>query len=274
MIAYPAMAAENSRRLAASTRVTHNPRWFGRVTSVNSTAAQADGEASMKRRLLASVGFAALVATSALAADVPPLRSMPPPRAPAFVPFFSWNGFYVGLNAGYGFGSSNWSNNVTAATTGDFDISGVLVGGTIGYNLQFGSAVFGIEADIDWTNIKGSIATNCIGTCETSSDWLGTVRGRIGYAFDRFLPYATAGAAFGDIKGSVASGARSFSETNVGWTAGAGLEYAFISSWSAKVEYLYVDLGKATCDATCSGTNPFDVTFTTHIVRAGLNYKF
>ena len=66
----------------------------------------------------------------------------------------------------------------------------------------------------------------------------------------------------------------SFSETKVGWTVGGGLEYAFIDNWTAKLEYLYVDLGKATCNAACSGGNPFDVTFKTNIVRGGVNYKF
>ena len=81
------------------------------------------------------------------------------------------------------------------------------------------------------------------------------------------------GAAFGDIKGEVAS-AGSFSKTAVGWNVGGGLEYAFLNNWSAKLEYLYVDLGTATCGAGCSTTNPFDVTFSTQIVRGGLNYKF
>jgi outer membrane immunogenic protein len=230
-------------------------------------------ETTMKRLLLAGVGFAALAVTTALAADMPPSRYMPPPRAPVFVPFFSWNGFYVGINAGYGFGKSNWTNNVTSAASGDFDINGALVGGTAGYNVQLGGWVLGIEADIDWSNIKGSSASGCGGPCQTSSDWLGTLRGRFGYAFDRFLPYVSGGMAFGGVKGSVPSGG-SFNKAEVGWTVGGGLEYAFIANWSAKVEYLYVDLGKATCDAACSGGSPFDVTFRGNLVRGGLNYKF
>ncbi len=225
----------------------------------------------MKRLLLAGVGFAALLATPALAADAPPGRYMPPPRAPAYVPFFSWNGFYVGINAGYGFGQSNWTNTTTSATTGDFDINGGLIGGTIGYNVQLSSVVVGFEADIAWSNIKGSSTTNCA-ACETSNNWLGTARGRIGYAFDRFLPFLTAGAAFGDIEGTF--GPRQFSETQVGWAAGAGVEYAFVNNWSAKIEYIYVDLGTASCSAACSGTVPFDVSFTSSIIRGGLNYKF
>ena len=200
-------------------------------------------------------------------------RSLPPPRAPAYVPFFTWNGFYVGINAGYGFGHSKWTDTVTQVSTGDFNVNGPMVGGTVGYNLQFGAFVFGLEGDIDWTNIKGSATTNCPSTCETSNTWLGTARGRIGYAFDRFLPYVTGGAAFGDVKGTLL-GAGDFKQTKVGWTAGAGVEYAFIDNWSAKLEYLYVDLGKATCDATCSGGNPMTATFTSNVVRGGVNYKF
>ena len=101
----------------------------------------------------------------------------------------------------------------------------------------------------------------------------GTARGRIGYAFDRFLPYITGGGAFGDVKGSLL-GAGDFKQTKAGWTAGAGVEYAFIDNWSAKIEYLYVDLGKTTCDATCSSGNPMTATFTSKVVRGGLNYKF
>jgi outer membrane immunogenic protein len=143
----------------------------------------------------------------------------------------------------------------------------------MGYNMQFGSTVFGIESDIAWSDIKGSSTTGCIGGCETTNTWLGTVRGRVGFALDRFLPYFTGGAAFGGITGTFAA-VRSFNETNAGWTVGFGTEYAFLNNWSAKLEYLYVDLGKATCNASCSGTVPIDVTFTTSIIRAGVNYKF
>ena len=126
---------------------------------------------------------------------------------------------------------------------------------------------------MDWSDIKGSTTVNCPSSCETANAWLGTVRGRLGYGLDRFLPYLTGGIAIGRVKSTV-SGAGSVSDTNVGWTAGGGLEYAFIGSWSAKLEYLYVDLGKSTCDATCSGATPFDLEFQSHLVRAGLNYKF
>lgn len=225
----------------------------------------------MKRLLLAAVGV--LVATGvALAAD-PGERRLPKPRHPTYVPFFTWNGFYVGINAGYGFGSSNWRDTVAGVSTGSFDVNGPLIGLTTGYNVQLGGFVFGLEGDFDWSNIKGSSTLNCVSTCETKNTWLATARGRVGYAFDRFLPYFTAGAAFGEIKGSVA-GLGSFTETRIGWTLGGGVEYAFAHNFTAKLEYLYVDLGEANCSATCSGGNPFEVSFTTNVVRGGVNYKF
>src|SRR5262245_57347602 len=101
----------------------------------------------IRRLLLASAGFA-LVTAAAQAADFGS-RDLPPPRraAPVLVPFFTWNGFYLGINAGYGFGRSNWTNTVSGVSTGNFNISGALVGGTAGYNLQLGRWVLGIEGD-------------------------------------------------------------------------------------------------------------------------------
>jgi outer membrane immunogenic protein len=103
---------------------------------------------TIRRLLLASVGVSVLAITSASAADIAPSRSYPLPKSPVFVPFFSWTGFYIGLNAGYGFGSSEWTNTTAGVSTGSFDVNGAMVGGTIGYNWQYASAVFGLEGDI------------------------------------------------------------------------------------------------------------------------------
>ena len=193
-------------------------------------------------------------------------------KAPAYVApaYANWSGFYVGINGGYGFGKSSWSAG--GAGTGDFDVKGAMAGGTVGYNFQTGGWVWGLEGDLDWSGMKGSTSANCPAGCETKNDWLGTARARLGYAgWNNLLPYITGGAAFGDIKGT--SGAASVSKTNIGWTAGAGLEYAFLGAWSAKVEYLYADLGKATCPAgTCAVDN--DIKFNANLVRVGLNYRF
>ncbi len=142
--------------------------------------------------------------------------------------------------------------------------------------------MFGVEADADWSNISGTtFNTSCAGVgCETDSDWLATVRGRVGYAWDRFLVYGTAGGAFANVQGS--AGLSSFSNsTQVGWTAGAGVEYAFAPNWTAKVEYLFVDLANASCgSASCGGltntgapTNT-TITFNENIIRGGVNFKF
>jgi outer membrane immunogenic protein len=225
----------------------------------------------MIARLLVGVGFAAVAAVSALAADMPPSRSLPPLRAPALVPFFSWNGFYVGINAGYGWGTSSW--NSAAAPTGNFSVNGPFVGGTIGYNVQTGAVVFGLEGDIDWSAMKGKTTVNCAAGCETQNSWLATARGRIGYAFDRFLPYFTGGMAAGDVKASV-PGFAGANKTRIGWTLGGGLEYAFVGNWSAKAEYLYADLGSFDCGGACGAAPPDPISFKAHLMRIGLNYKF
>jgi outer membrane immunogenic protein len=202
-------------------------------------------------------------AQTALAAD---LRRRPPPEYPVKAPVvraFDWSGFYVGVNGGYGWGTSRYD---FPGVSNRFDVNGGMAGGTVGYNYQFGQTVFGIEGDFDWQNVKGSAA--CVaGLCQTKADWLATVRGRLGYAVDRFMPYVTAGAAFADVKATVPAAAQS--DTRTGWTVGGGAEYAFAPNWTVKAEYLYVDLGKFTCNVC--GSN---VKFNENVVRAGLNYKF
>jgi len=211
--------------------------------------------------------LAAMTASPSFAADLPR-------KAPIYVaPGFSWSGFYVGINGGYGWGKSNWSLTGTTATTGDFDVNGGLVGGTVGYNLQTGNWVWGLEGDFDASWIKGADTATCGGSgCETKNSWFATARGRIGYAWDRWLPYLTGGAAFGDVKMTTPLGGGE-TETRIGWTVGGGVEYAFLGAWSAKLEYLYADLGTASCSAA-NCVADFDVKFKTNIVRAGLNYRF
>jgi outer membrane immunogenic protein len=222
----------------------------------------------MKRLFLAFVGLIAL-AGSAAAADLS--RPAPQPYYPPAAVYapYSWTGFYVGINGGGGFGSSNWNLN------GSRDVSGGLIGGTAGYNYQYQQAVFGVEGDIDWSDINGSSSNAaCPVGCKTGNSWLGTVRGRIGYAADRFMPFITGGVAFGDINAS-APGVAGASQNNAGWTLGAGLEAAFAPHWTGKVEYLYVDLGSISCGLSCGGGLASDnVSFHTNLLRAGVNYKF
>ena len=216
----------------------------------------------MRKILLAGVGILALGVASASAADLP--RRPMAAKAPLYVPpAWTWTGFYIGVNGGGGWGRSDFS---APFATGSFDTSGWLVGGTLGYNYQMGQAVLGIEGDIDYSDIRGSAP--CAGTtCETRNNWLGTVRGRLGYSFGQFMPYVTGGLAVGDIKSSIA-GIGSATETKAGWTVGGGVEAHISGPWTAKLEYLYVDLGRG---GTVLGS---DSRLTTNIVRAGLNYKF
>lgn len=227
----------------------------------------------MKRILRAGIAVGALagIIGSATAADLP--RQAPMYKAPAYVaPVFNWTGAYIGLNAGGGWGKSDWNGAGV-----DFDVSGGLVGATVGYNWQFGAWVLGGEADIDWTNIKGSSTSGNCGapSCETKNEFLSTIRGRLGYSFDRFLPYVTGGAAIGNIMASSA-GFATVDETNVGWTVGTGVEFAFAPQWTAKIEYLYVDLGDITCGAgtACAFAGGDKVDFHTNIVRGGVNFRF
>ena len=229
----------------------------------------------MKRlTLLAIAGLmAAAWASPSLAADLP----RPAYKAPVYVAptAFSWTGFYVGINGGYAWGHSDW-NNVGGNTS--FAVKKYQVGGTLGYNMQTGNFVYGLEGDIDasWADGSdgGTAGSPCATTCSTRNNWLATGRGRVGYAFDRFLPYITGGAAIGNIKGTASNGG-SIDKTKLGWVAGAGVEWAFMANWSAKVEYLYADLGKVTCDlATCGGGGDTEISYKTNMVRVGVNYRF
>jgi len=224
----------------------------------------------MKRVCTAYLGLAAalaLVAGSAVAADLPPRYVPQPYRAPVYNAAYNWSGFYLGINGGGGWGSSQWDG------VNKFDISGGLIGGTIGYNWQFGGVVLGVEGDIDWSGIKGTTTTLCAPGCITRNHWLSTVRGRAGYAIDRWLPYITGGLAVGDISATVA-GLPGGSITTAGWTLGAGLEVGVIGNVSVKAEYLYVGLGNFNCGLNCGLLAGGNVSFNANVVRAGLNVHF
>jgi outer membrane immunogenic protein len=220
----------------------------------------------MKRLVLTSVAALAVVTAvgSANAADIS-RRQVMPAKAPAYVQqMYNWSGAYVGINGGAGWGNSDFSAPV--ATSG-FRTSGGVIGGTLGYNYQVNQAVFGVEADMDWSNIHGSTACGVGLTCETRNNWLATARGRVGYAFDRFMPYFTGGFAFGNVKNSI-TGFGDTSTTKTGYAIGGGVEAALNGPWTAKVEYLYADLGRTGAPLGS------DARFNTNLVRAGLNYRF
>ena len=276
----------------------------------------------MKKLILASSALAALASTAALAADLP-IRRAPPPYVA--VPVFTWTGFYVGANAGYIFGDDstitttgnngpvtgpgalfNTTNNIRVNSV-RLNPEGFTGGGQIGYNYQFGSFVLGLEADAAYTDYKqtgtffGSrpaAAGFAASTFTTDLGFLGTVRGRVGYAFDRLLVYGTGGFAYGTVENSalfytpgtgtsVLQFAGNRSKIETGYAAGGGVEYALAgfnffgsSAVTVKAEALYYDLGRQsvliqntppTLPRT-SYTSQFETSGI--IARAGLNFKF
>ena len=219
------------------------------------------------------IGTATALLAAPLIAQAADLSPPGPYRAPPpeyVAPLFSWSGFYIGLNGGYLWGNSKWSGSA-----GDFEVApkGFIGGGTLGYNIQTGDWVWGIEGDVDYVNAKDTASSAFCSSCTFKDTWLATARGRIGYSFDRWLPYVTGGGAWGNMEMESSGG--SATKTKGGWTAGAGIEYAFGHNWSAKVEYLYVDLGSATCgSAACFLPADETINFTANIIRAGVNFRF
>ncbi len=224
----------------------------------------------------------------AFATDAPPpLVTKTPPVTwfEATSPVVNWTGIYLGLNAGFSFGGSEWIDSVAGGSTGNFGTSGFVFGGTVGANYKVGSLVFGVEADGDWADASGfgtfTATSLCAGGCLTQNTWLSTVRGRVGYALDRFLVYGTGGAAFGNVRANFSNDPVS-SATEAGWTVGAGVEVALARNWSAKAEYLFVNLADGSCSADCAIANAngtptipnIAVKFNESIVRGGINYRF
>nr|WP_137831490.1 outer membrane beta-barrel protein [Methylobacterium sp. L1A1] len=230
-----------------------------------------------------------LFAGGASAADLPPRAAPPPPPIP---PAFTWTGFYIGANAGYGFrgGASTFSDATYGSVTEAKSGNGFVGGGQVGYNYQFtpGSGlVLGAEADFQGTTFgrrgDGTLGTTPYYGVSPSLDWFGTVRGRVGYAFDRWLVYGTGGVAYDG--GSASSYAAAYpytlpDTTRLGYAVGGGVEYALTDKVSVKVEGLYVDLGKRSPGATVYdatvpayyGTGRSESGF--GLVRGGLNWRF
>jgi outer membrane immunogenic protein len=258
----------------------------------------------MKRTFLGVAAATALLTTGAFAADLPMQYTRPPLYA---APVFNWTGFYVGGNIGYSWGRSSETSVLTnSAGTVLFtdaetsSLNAIVGGGQVGYNWQIRNFVWGIEADIQGTDEKGGpafVCTTCLPapaggptpvlpvTMNQKIDWFGTVRGRAGVAvIPAVLLYATGGFAYGEVDTREVIAPVAFSKTtiNPGWTAGAGIEGAIGGGWTARLEYLYVDLGKVNgsfvTPIAASGTgvivNNLSSHVTDNIVRAAINYKF
>jgi outer membrane immunogenic protein len=192
---------------------------------------------------------------------------------------YSWTGFYVGANVGYGWGDADHLAGPGSGTgINDLDIDGAFAGGQVGFNYQINQFVLGAEADIQWSDIEGSCVAGVCGgggppDTAQEIDWFGTLRGRLGYAAGEWMPYITGGWAFGEATRTTgAGGGVSFDNDISGWVAGAGVEWAFAPNWSAKLEYQYLDFGDETYVFPV-GLDPIvDLSFST--VRVGLNFQF
>jgi outer membrane immunogenic protein len=238
--------------------------------------------------LLGITGLSFLAISPAPAADIVTRRPAP---ATVTAPAFNWTGFYVGLNAGYGWAEQDLTLNGAAAATFSARADGFVGGGQAGYNWQFSNVVFGIEADIQWANLDGDsnggflIGATPFGVVGAhTTDWFGTVRGRLGLTWGNWLGYITGGWAYGGTNGDavvtgpgvvlVTSDGRSRTD---GWTIGGGIESMFAPNWSARLEYLFIRFPGETATFLTGGgavvtasTNDFDA----HVVRVGINYHF
>ena len=268
-------------------------------------------------RILFSAALVAATATAALAADLPSRRA-PPVYAPPPIPVFTWSGAYIGGNAGYAFdsGTSYQSNGNAAAAAGQINrgvvpayartrSSGFTGGGQVGYNFELGNGAFGalpvlgsfggvglgggglvagVEADAAYTDLRD---TNIYGggasTLHSRTDFVGTVRGRLGIAIANALVYGTGGFAYGGVHDTafLPLGAGTLDKIQTGYAYGGGVEYAipttsFVNIFNAgavtlKAEYLHYDLGSNTI-----GYGPYTTRIHNdgNIVRGGINYKF
>jgi len=245
---------------------------------------------AMTKFWLAAVGV--LVSTSVVhAADVEPVPTV-----------YDWSGFYIGGNAGAAWSNSsvegrgNSNDPIADAINDKIDSSDTAftAGGEIGFNWQMDSVVIGLETDFNYLGFSESNdRTNNFGgqafdtNLSFDTDWYGTFRGRLGFAFDNVLIYGTGGVAYGDakVKGGVNVDGVEFwdgkaSDTNWGWTLGGGAEFALNQNWILGAEYLYVDLGSNDFDFDRTAANNlndkvdghYDAAFS--VVRATVKYKF
>jgi outer membrane immunogenic protein len=248
----------------------------------------------MKKVLLATT-LAVLAVGSASAADIRPTYRPAPPPPPAY----SWTGLYWGANVGYSWGHAKHEETILlspgpgafATTSESQKIDGVIGGVQSGYNYQFGAWVWGWETDIQASGQKGGSTFQLAGlplttlTSDHKLEWFGTARSRLGVLWGpTVLLYGTAGVAYGQVKDTnnvttvgVGSVIGTFRDVKAGWTAGAGIEGVLGGGWSAKLEYLYIDLGKTENTIATPGLGTLvseTRRYTDNIVRVGLNYKW
>ena len=260
----------------------------------------------MIRTVLLSTVALATLAGSAFAADLPSRRAPPVYAPPPPIPVFSWTGLYIGGQVGYQFGRSNalaYDNFGTGLAANGASPNGVVGGGHVGYlfstqsipvlsnitgafsslpligGLGGAGGVFGIEGDVDGSNYRSAYNYGALANY-TREPIQGSIRGRLGFAVDRALFYATGGAAFGDLRNTYVNGLTGatdqFSHTRVGYTVGGGVEYAFTNNLSVRVEYRYTDYGAFSDNLANSSAGGLNVRHreTNNRVQAGFSYKF
>lgn len=232
----------------------------------------------MKKYLLGTAALVALaVATPAAAADLGarmPMKAPPPVAA-----VWNWTGFYVGANAGYGWGRARWDLLPTGVSEGTHDPDGATVGGQIGYNWQFGGWVVGVEAQGNWADFNGSNVSLVapLATNRTQIDAFGLFTGKVGYAFNNVLVYATGGAAVQSVDyrwSSLGVVRGTADETRWGATVGAGLEYAFTPNISAGVQYNHMFMGRENITFAPAPNATDRIRLDSDVVTGRINYRF
>jgi outer membrane immunogenic protein len=240
------------------------------------------------KKITLALTVLAVSATSAFAADLPArVYTKAPMVAPVVV--YSWTGCYIGGNVGGVSARKTWNVTNFGDLIGSHDADGWLGGVQAGCNYQIGNWVFGIQGDYDWVNASGSnidLVSRVQLIDRSQIDGLGSVTGRLGYAFDRFLPYVKGGVAwerdrytvnFGPLTTQPGVLFSQASETRQGYTVGFGGEYAFWKTLSAFIEYDYYDFGTKTNAFTvvANGVQQFaDIRERKNVVKVGINWKF
>jgi outer membrane immunogenic protein len=240
------------------------------------------------KRFALALAFSISAGSAALAADLPPAQA----NVPVAAPVYNWSGFYIGGNLGV----AGWSNDSPSDTFGStFAIKGgssFLGGGQLGVNYEFaGGVVIGAEAMFDWlsnskTTITGTLPCHCTATANINDRWLTIATGRVGYALDHVLVYGKGGAAWVGANTPVLTVdnttpvSLSGPSHNFGWTAGAGLEWAFYDNWSFRAEWDFVRVGGQSFTVASTPSTAFAGDVITSSNRAlnlftvGVNYKF
>lgn len=238
---------------------------------------------------LVTLALLAGIGTPALAADLEPSPVRAPVAVPVMAAVYNWTGFYLGIHGGGGWNKfSGMDPTDPTSTWSSVNGSGAVAGGQIGGNYQIGNVVFGLEGTYSWADIKlnsgGPFAGGAGFALTLKNDYVATVAGRVGYAFDRVLIYGKGGAAFtrdaysanNGLAGALAGTANGSFNRN-GWLAGAGIEWAFLGNWSVKAEYNYMRFGQLTEQPTTAG----NLTASSAVVKLdlqtailGINYRF